>query len=416
VFSGGVTEIDFVADASGAFTTEIHSTGQMPTGAGSFSAPLSGREAKGSVIQEEARPFLGSTVAYFRDTGLKAETKIGFAGAAMVVAFFTLINAMLAGSNPEDPVDTFSLAGDILHYTVLAPAAAFEDLAEFASLVVSNQVDVSHGMAALGAVLDLGSRMATKRVSALRRLGATAARLNRGSPSAGAMTRMIARDVVAASKAEGRLQRFRTIADIAYLSVEGGRMLGNVLEAIGDQEESVDDLEAVLADAETYGEIPNEREVVVADVHDAYTDLPPLFLKALIRLLATPMPEVAPYDEDGVPTAGAFARPLQSTHAPRGMLRLLGGTGRLGRSGRAVIKSIVYSGGSLEEVYGRVQAVHRLMKRLGREEARELFQICEELERVGFGNMDAYRSQLIHDWWSLMSGAVFQGKRARAAL
>jgi hypothetical protein len=311
-FGNGQQALSFVADQSGEFQTPILATGALsaPRIAAYYqSLSDEARSAIGGPNAEDlASPLLQAPGAsaesgiglatieaetYWNDTAETATTRIGFVSASTMAFFAKLSHAVVIGSGGAgDPPDLALVAGDVLGSIFLSPVTILRDVANSSDRLIRGSASGQDGLDLALGVVNLGASLVKGKASALLKLGPLAKAITRTGKGSKTIARLIAFETSLAAGASG-VSRIKKLVEVVNCSATAATLVGGILDAVGDDEEAVANVDTVLANAKP---VPNEPLAAVAELNRIRTepDVSPAGFKLVLAGFAAPFDEGAP--------------------------------------------------------------------------------------------------------------------------
>jgi hypothetical protein len=302
-FANGSATLSFVADETGYYETEVVSTGSLGTvesgGLLSMRAAQTSSAGEPSVTDRTLRPIFTDVRAEITTYGVVEESQVWFVSQAMAIAFFKFVEGLTAGTGNE--LDPFVLAGDLFGTTRALGWVVAREVINSGERIVNGQAGPREVFAMTEAVLLASGQLLSSKIATVRKLG----RLARAGAAGGSdpLLRVIAKEAAALAAAEGRLKRVGTLVRLMEVG-ELAVAVGTVVRGL-NQEEQVDYIEQILANAE------NEEEVLLA-LAEARSELSDEEYRTLIEALGTGYTdEMVPHDDALSAQAPLRAQTLQ---------------------------------------------------------------------------------------------------------
>jgi hypothetical protein len=317
VFANGEQSVSFEADATGEYRTQILSTGVYGNlGAGNFTASATAtEEGNPSVSDSTLRPFFTETVTFFEDRGLEAKGWVGIIGFGMLTAFFKFAEGIWAGTGTD--LDPIIIAGDVIGTIWLMPISIVREAINAGNRAVHMQANGTDAAILALFVIQVAAVIAQKKAALAIKLGRLSRLLKIGGTANGTMARIMVQQAERTVLGIGDIQRVRKIAELATAGFIVAQAVAGLIQGLADQEESVDHIEAILANAED----PEDVAAALAELQGSVNDTDEFRL--LIAALGEPVEEeelTAPAGALYFQTAGATAA-LRAIVVGRGMTR-----------------------------------------------------------------------------------------------
>lgn len=287
-FGNGQQALSFVADQSGEFQTPILATGALsaPRIAAYYqSLSDEARSAIGGPNAEDlASPLLQAPGAsaesgiglatieaetYWNDTAETATTRIGFVSASTMAFFAKLSHAVVIGSGGAgDPPDLALVAGDVLGTIFLSPVTILRDVANSSDRLIRGSASGQDGLDLALGVVNLGASLVKGKASALLKLGPLAKAITRTGKGSKTIARLIAFETSLAAGASG-VSRIKKLVEVVNYSATAATLVGGILDAVGDDDESVGHLNNILDESENPPTDPTETLAEIGSFKEA---------------------------------------------------------------------------------------------------------------------------------------------------
>jgi hypothetical protein len=268
-FSNGQQVVEFQADATGTFTTEIQSTGQLGTDlhtAGDFRAmPLAAlapdADTPPAATERTIGVLFADTQVILEDSALEIENPVGFAVVATIAYAYKFTKGIWVGFTGADDDDVIVLAGDLVASLAPTPLRGYAAARDFINagdraVRLDGSADGFDALTLSLGVVEAGKKLAPGKVRTLTNLGDVVKLIKKGGQSSGAMARLVSRQVRQAFSALGDSGALRKLAEVASTgSTAAKEALRDLLAGIGRTRKSVDALELVARNADDAAEV-----------------------------------------------------------------------------------------------------------------------------------------------------------------
>jgi hypothetical protein len=268
-FSNGQQVVEFQADATGAFTTEIQSSGQLGSDMHSAGAlrgmPLAALAPNADTPPAATERTIGvlfaDTQAYLEDSALQIENPVGFAVVATIAYAYKFTKGIWVGFTGADDDDVIVLAGDLVASLAPTPLRGYAAARDFINagdraVRLDGSADGFDALTLSLGVVEAGKKLAPGKVRALTNLGDIVKLIKKGGSSSGAMARLVSRQVKQAFSVLGDSGALRKLGEIASTgSTAAKEALSYLLAGVGRTRKSVDALETVARNADDATEV-----------------------------------------------------------------------------------------------------------------------------------------------------------------
>ena len=187
VFPNGQQTLSFNADATGEFTTQIQSTGQL-----GLLATVASLTPSGFLLQDDdlsqrlAGGYFTETVAFFETRGEKSSTTVGYVANGLLAHAFKFVSGIW-GAGDED--DLVVLAGDLVGSTVLALITTPRDFINAAQKAIHMQADGGDALDMAFGLFEVAAFVASKKAATVGKVKKMARLIDKGSDAAGPAAR-----------------------------------------------------------------------------------------------------------------------------------------------------------------------------------------------------------------------------------